>query len=391
MKKLLLHLFVYSCCIQSVSGVSLNLLRGDSTKNDVYYFVSNRNNQNGKYTMYKARTNQSGLSSVLIKGNFSVDGYNHMRKAEIAVYNISNDKLVGIYNTNPKTGNYLIILVPNVKYEFVINAYGYAPIKKIVEIPHYASTNVSDDISTQKMVLRRKENGISLTLNTQFIEEKEPTLFLLTVYNENREESHHVELYQANEDEFNELTNRNRRSLKETDFGDIDELLKAQAEAESKKPEMAEKAFKENDYELALKLYAQLLKLNQKDALYNYRMGVSLFHTDHNKLKAVPYLKKASTSKAIPYDNYYYLGRALHLWSNFSDAQEAYQQFKDLANEKEVTSLAIDRLIANCTVGKKLMEEQLNMETVNKSSIDLEKLPKGYPVELVGDKLEKKG
>jgi len=199
----------------SLPSSANNLVRIDSTKNDVYYFVSNRNNQDGKYTMYKARTNQSGISSVLIKGNFEVAGFSHMRKAEIAVYNSSNDKLVGIYNSNPKTGNYLIILMPNVKYEFVINSYGYAPIKKIVEIPHYASTNVSEDISHQKMVLRMKEDGVSLTINTNFIEEKEPTLFLLTVYNENKEERHHVELYQASDDEFNALTNRNRRNLKE--------------------------------------------------------------------------------------------------------------------------------------------------------------------------------
>ena len=146
------------------------VIRGDSTQNNSYYFVSNRSNEAGKYTMYKARTNESGISSCLIKGNFEVDGFSHMRKAEIAVHNISNDELVGIYNTNPKTGNYLIILVPNVKYEFVINAYGYAPIKRVVEIPNYASTNVSGDISSQKMVLKMSQKSVDLSIIICFFE-----------------------------------------------------------------------------------------------------------------------------------------------------------------------------------------------------------------------------
>jgi len=90
------------------SANSSVVLGPDSTKNDAYYFVSNRNNTDGKFTMYKARTNQSGISSCLIKGNFEVEGYEHMRRAEIAVHNLSNDELVGIYNTNPSTGNYLV-------------------------------------------------------------------------------------------------------------------------------------------------------------------------------------------------------------------------------------------------------------------------------------------
>ncbi|MCW8937029.1 MAG: hypothetical protein OQJ94_03505, partial [Flavobacteriales bacterium] len=99
----------------------------DTTKSNqqIYYFISNRDADDGTFTMYKARTNQSGISSTIIKGNFEVKGYPHMRKAEISVYNISTDELVGVYKTNPKTGNYLVILIPNVKYEFVINTYGY--------------------------------------------------------------------------------------------------------------------------------------------------------------------------------------------------------------------------------------------------------------------------
>ncbi|MCL4855794.1 MAG: hypothetical protein KJZ55_00735, partial [Flavobacteriales bacterium] len=81
------------------------VLEQDTAKKNAYYFVSNRNTSDGNFAMYKARTNQSGISSTLIRGNFEVKGFPHMRKAEISVYNISTDELVGVYNTNSKTGN----------------------------------------------------------------------------------------------------------------------------------------------------------------------------------------------------------------------------------------------------------------------------------------------
>lgn len=391
MNKLIKYLLLLiSYFLAENEAYSNPILKNDSTQSNVYYFVSNRNNDEGKYTLYKARTNQSGISSCLIKGNFEVEGFKHMRKAEISVYNIATDELVGIYNTNPHTGNYLIILLPNVKYEFVVNAYGYAPIKKVVEIPHYATTNINGEISSQKMLLTMNEKEVSLSLNNWIVEEKEPTLFLLTVYNEDKEATNHVELYQASDEDFDAFIERDRRKLKETDFGDIDELLKAQAEAESKKPELAEKAFENKEYRKAIILYSQLLKLNPDDALYNYRKGVALYHTEQNKLKALPFLNVAVVSTGVPYDVFYYQARSYHLWSDFDKAQQAYLSFKRKADPKEVVELNIIRLIENCINGKKLMERQLNMEILNKTPILVDKFPKGYPNELVEDKLLQK-
>ena len=195
-------IFKISLFITLYLGVTTNISATaptDTTKNNqqIYYFISNRDANDRSFAMYKARTNQSGISSTIIKGNFEIKGYPHMRKAEISVYNISTDELVGVYKTNPKTGNYLVILIPNVKYEFIINSYGYAPIKKIVEIPAYASTNIVDDVSRQKITLEIDEEPIKHSLNTWIVEEKEPTLFLLTVYDENLDKKERIELYES--------------------------------------------------------------------------------------------------------------------------------------------------------------------------------------------------
>jgi ribosomal protein L24E len=388
------NIIVFIIVVVSVFGcenIFASLMsRRDSAKSNAYYFVSNRENTNGNYTMYKARTNHSGISSCLLKGNFEVEGFDHMRKAEIAVYNISNDELVGIYNTNSITGNYLVILAPNVKYEFVINTYGYAPIKRVVEVPSFASTNVLEDVSAQKILLKMDGDNVDFSLNTWIIEDKEPTLFLLTVYNEDEEDEHHVELYQPSETDFADNSDKDRRRLKETDFGNIDELIKSQAQSESKKPELAEKAFFKMEYRAAIDLYSQLLSLDGDDPVYNYRKGVALFYTNQNKLRALPFLKKSLTSDKTPYKVHYLMAKSYHLWSDFSKAQVSYTIFKSKATSKELEDLNVVRLIENCIHGKQLMTEQLDMQIVNKTPFDVEKLPKGYPSALVENKLQKK-
>lgn len=381
---LLLGLIFYFLQVKTTSATII--LEQDTAKKNAYYFVSNRNTSDGNYAMYKARTNQSGISSTLIRGNFEVLGFPHMRKAEISVYNISTDELVGVYNTNNKTGNYLIILMPNLKYEFVINSYGYAPIKKIVEIPSYASTNISDELSKQQLTLSIDSGKVNLSVNTWFVEEKEPTLFLLTVYDENNEMNHKVELYETNEVE----EEVERRQLTETDFGNIDEVLKKQAEQENKKPELAEKAFLRKDYKTASEIYSQLLSLDAYDTLANYRKGVSLFFLEQNKLKALPYLQKAEGSAKIPYDIYYYLGIIYHSWTDFAKAEMALNEFKTKAKQTEVDALNINKLIQNCISGKALIQDQFDMFILNKTPIDIQKLNKELPTQLISEKFFEK-
>lgn len=359
----------------------------DSLKKSAYYFVSNRNSTSeGTYAMYKARNNQSGISSTVIRGNFEIKGFPQMRKAEISIYNISNDELVGVYNTNAKTGNYLVLLMPNLKYEFVINSYGYAPIKKVVEIPGSASTNINDEISKQQITLTIDSSKVNLALNTWFVEEKEPTLFLLSVYDENNEDSHHVELYEANEIE-KEI---DRRQLTETDFGNIDELLKTQAEAENKKPELAEKAFLKKDYKTASELYAELLHFDPSDAIFNYRKGVSMYYLEQNKLKALPFLLKAEQEIITPYDVFYYLGMTYHSWADFSKAEQAFNQYKLKAKAAEIEERKINRLIEYCLNGKQLIQDQYDMFILNKTGIDIQKLDKELPTRLISDKFFEK-
>jgi hypothetical protein len=388
MRKLLLHsLFVIAFLSTLTSFASIET-RIDTSDSDSYFFVSNRNNSDGKYTMYKARENKSGISSCLIKGNFEVEDFTDMRQAEIVVYNLSTDELVGIYNTNPVTGNYLMVLDLNVKYEFEITAYNHPPFLKTIEIPSFASTDISDAISTQKIYLKMQGDDIQFDLTTKIIEENEPTLFLLTVYNdEEKQLKQHVELYQGkNLPEIDPSKTR----INETDFGDVQELIKSEVREKNKQLEIAEKAFQRKDYKNTIALYTTLLEEEINNPLYNYRKGVALFYADENKLNALPFLTKAIKSKETPAKVYYFIGQAYHLSGVFSKASEAYKTFQTKSTQEEVTILDVPHLIDNCSSGIKLIGKQYDMLLINKTPTNIKEINTAYPSILVADKLKPK-
>lgn len=388
MKKLLLYgLFVFACLSSQITYASIEA-KIDTTDKDSYFFVSNRNNTNGKYTMYKARENTSGISSCLIKGNFEVEDFTDMRQAEIVVYNLATDELVGIYNTNAVTGNYLMILELNVKYEFEITAYNHPPFIKTVEIPSFASTDISDAISSQKIYLKMQGEEIQFDLTTKIIEEKEPTLFLLTVYNDNQKQlKQHVELYQG--ENLPEIVPGKTR-LSETDFGDVKELIKSQVREKKKQLETADRAFQRKDYLNAIALYSTLMEEDKENPMFNYRKGVAIFYADENKLNALLFLQKAIKSPETPADANYFIGQSYHLSGVFSKAIDSYKRFKSQATVEELQNIDIEHLIENCINGIQLIGKQFDMHLINKSPIDINQIIEAYPPILVQDKLKEK-
>ena len=353
---------------------------------DVFYFVTDRNTQNPeKPQVFKARVNQSGISSTLIKGTFKAENNPYLKKAQITVYNASTDKLVGIYNTNTQTGNYILLLVPNVKYEFNIQIPGYATFKKIVEIPNYASTKIGDEISAQQIILTEKNNVPDIIIENHFIEETEPVLFLLTIYNENNEHQPYArQLYDADEEEFKDLIEFERRELKETTVENVDELLEKEAKAQAQLPENAKKLMAKKNYPAAMKIYDQLLKLYPDNAEYNYNYALCLFNTGSPE-KAIPYLKKVVKQPGKPKEAHYYLARALHLKGDFEQASEQYQIALKALPEEQAKKLQLNKLLTQSNNGKRLISNQLNIDVISKNQTTLNKLTKHYPEKLTKD------
>ena len=99
-----------------------------------FYFVSTRLSDDDKYDIFKT-TPGTPPALIVIRGHFEIIGNPNEKKAKISIYNSSNNELVGVYNTNAYTGNYLLILAPNLKYQFKVEATGYGTSQETVEIP----------------------------------------------------------------------------------------------------------------------------------------------------------------------------------------------------------------------------------------------------------------
>ena len=72
----------------------------------------------------------------------------------------------------------------------------------------------------------------------------------------------------------------------------------SQIKNEDELKKQAEKHFEEVDYNLAYKLYAQLVSLYPKDPDYNYKLGVCMIFTEPDKKKPYSYLKIATNNPA---------------------------------------------------------------------------------------------
>jgi tetratricopeptide (TPR) repeat protein len=336
------------------------------------YFISTRLSDDDKYDIFKITPSSTSPALIVIRGHFEVIGNPNEKKAKISVYNVSNSQLIGIYNTNNYTGNYLMILAPNIKYQFKVEVSGYGATEQIVEIP----LKIDYEICQQdiKIKLNDKQNPI-LLINSFFADENEKVVYLKSFIDTTK---------------INESASIAEELTKQVDkngnlYANIDELVKKQQEEEKKKPLEALAAFEANDFEKALPLYEMLLKNDLSDPFMNYYYGVCLYKLNLNKAKAINSLLVATGIKEIPADVWYYLGKAYHQSYLFNDAIKAFEQYKGRVKPYEFEGNYGPLLIKNCMSGNMLMSDQVNVEVVKRTPIQLEDFLASYNPDLVNE------
>lgn len=341
------------------------------------YFISNRICDDDKFDVFKMILSDKVPALVVIRGRFEVLENSSQKRAKILVYNASNNELVGIYNTNSYTGNYLLILAPNVKYLFKVEVSGYGTTQEIVEIP----LKIDYEICQQelKIKLNEKQKPV-LIINSFFADENEKVFYLKSVIDTTKVNSEDLAMSMAS------AQNNQNKTGKE--YSSIDELVKKQLEEEKKKPEEALKAFKNNDFERALSIYESLLKNDPADPFVNYYYGVCMLKLDKNKAKAINSLLIASSAKEVPFDVYLYLGKAYHLSYLFNDAIKAFEAYK--AKEKPYEFEHNNGLIyiKNCINGANLMNDQKNIEVVKRLPIQLNEILSHYNPDLINERVK---
>ncbi|MDX2174050.1 MAG: hypothetical protein SFY56_13185 [Bacteroidota bacterium] len=344
------------------------------------YFISDRLSQDNKIDVFKVTSTPNPPGAIIVRGHAEIIGNADQKKIKIMVYNASNNELVGIYTTNKYTGNYVLVLVPNVKYIFKVEAPGLGTISEIVEVP----LKIDYEVCKQDLVIKLNDKKKPiLTLNSFFEDEDEKVYFLKSTVDTSVSGMASFGLIPKQK-------NFKKGAKPEKTISTVDELVKKQVIEENKKPIEALKAFNAGNFEESVNLYSAILKNDQQDPFANYYYGVSLFKLNKNIAKAINSLQIASSTKDVPNDVYLYLGKAYHLSYIFQDAIIALEEYKKRAKPTDIDKYNVPLLISNCKSGAELITEQINIEILKRTPIVEENILTTYNPEVIGDRLKYK-
>jgi hypothetical protein len=343
------------------------------------YFVSDRLSHDDKFDIFKITPTEQSPYVIIVRGHIEVVGAPKQKKARITVYNASNNEMVGVYNSNGFTGNYILVLVANVKYIFNVEVSGYGNLKEEVEVP----LKIDYEICQQDMKIKLNEKNKPVLLVHNFFTDEHEKMFYIKASGDTSRVINDSQ--GSGTEESNPKISKNVKN-----YSTIDELVKKQVEEERKKPGEALNAFKSNDFENASVLYGALLKNDPGDPFANYYYGISLLKLNRNKARAINSLQLASNFKEMPYDVFLYLGKAYHLSYIFQDAILALEEYKKRAQPIEIERNNLNQLIKNCKSGTALMSDPINIEVVKRIKLTDENLLSAYSQDLIEEKIRYK-
>lgn len=154
--------------------------------------------------------------------------------------------------------------------------------------------------------------------------------------------------------------------------------LFAQSKAEIKELfSEAESYFLFEEYNEALPIYRDLLRLFPENNKLNYRIGICYLNTPGDKELSISYLEKAITDinpkykersikeTGAPLDAYFYLGDAYRVNNKLEQAIETYTYFKDNLDEKVYDVGIVEHQIRTCKNAIKLQKTPLYISYTN--------------------------
>jgi tetratricopeptide (TPR) repeat protein len=127
----------------------------------------------------------------------------------------------------------------------------------------------------------------------------------------------------------------------------------------------ASEYFKSENYKAALEIYRQLQANDPNNADYNYKLGVCYLNTEINRKMAAGYLVKAASSKEVPKDVNYHLGRALLILEELDDAIDTYEKFKIANGGKVNPKLNLDNCVEWCYHARDLKKSPVDVKFYN--------------------------
>ena len=320
----------------------------------IAYLASDRTTPLGKMEVLKIKYPKEIITSVLIKGMFEVADHPEIKKAQLTVVNLITNELTGIYNTTKK-GEYILLLVPGARYQFMLKAKGYQEHSVEIRVPEQERKYL-----LKQYIRLEKNNEYETAIFYNFSSEKSAAAFSTSVAKGSLGAA--TDVVKSEREKSNNISAADKKE-KPAQY-------KSEKEREgSKFDKEANNAFKIGDYTNAMQLYFRLLVENNLHPKYNYRAGICMMYNNKDKSLAIPYLEKASVSLEVPGDVFFYLGRCHHLSGNYQQAISYYEKYKAIVSLTEISKQQIDLLITQSKNGLATQHIPPKYEIVNKKLV----------------------
>ncbi|RMG79517.1 MAG: hypothetical protein D6707_07985, partial [Bacteroidetes bacterium] len=159
-------------------------------------FASNRATPYSEVSVYKINVNRVPVHETIIKGEFLSEA---TKSAKITVKNSATGKTVGIYNTNPVSGKYIISLPKSGRYEFIVET-DKSPVAYtgIVELPKMKEVK-----PLKQEIELTVQNGVERLIIRNLFDEELPEEEMLYTADLLKQKAN----LDVNVDEFQELLN----------------------------------------------------------------------------------------------------------------------------------------------------------------------------------------
>ncbi len=125
--------------------------------------------------------------------------------------------------------------------------------------------------------------------------------------------------------------------------------------------------FRDGNYEFALENFLILYEKQPKDVDLNYKIGICYTEANLDKTKAISHLEFVINHNNYPIRANYYLGKAYMFLYRFTEAIEAFYEYK-MTGVDESFLLEADRMIEMCYYAQELMNVPKNITFEHLSS-----------------------
>ncbi|PRY97828.1 tetratricopeptide repeat protein [Marinilabilia salmonicolor] len=133
-------------------------------------------------------------------------------------------------------------------------------------------------------------------------------------------------------------------------------------------PDRALELFTQGNYAEALPMYEQLIERYEREAKYNYYLGVCLVEQRQNLSEAIKRLKFAQ-SRRVNRDVHFYLGKAYQKAYEFELAEQEFNNFLKYATNNDPRRAKALRSVEDCKSANTLINKHFSIQIIDKDTV----------------------